>query len=125
MTESDLLPTLLCACPSFRPHWDEYVEDETYKPNQVYVDVGQFAHHLLRLLQARRIEEFPAVFLAVEEVLENGDEDARNAVTIGLLEDLYFEAEDAGISPREWRKYFGPRATHAWEAYLLWAKKND
>jgi hypothetical protein len=125
MTESDVLPTLLSACPSFRPYWDEYIRDESYEPNQVYIDVGQFARHLLRLLQAGTVEEFPAVFVAVEHVLENGDEDASDAVTTGLLEDLYFEAVDAGISPREWRTYFGPRATQAWEAYLLWAKKGD
>ena len=125
MTESDVLPTLLNACPSFRPHWDEYVRHEIYTPNQVYIDVCQFAQHLFSLLQAGRLEEFPAVFVAVEHMLENGDEDARNAVTTGLLEDLYFEAENAGVSPREWRKYFGPRATKAWQAYLAWARKSD
>ena len=125
MIESDVLPTLLSACPSFRPHWDEYVRDETYEPNQVDVDVSQFARHLLSLLQAGRVEEFPDVFVAVEHILENGDKDAHNSVTTGLLEDLFFEAEDAGVPPREWRKYFGPRATYAWEAYLLWARKSD
>jgi hypothetical protein len=125
MTEADVLPTLLAACPSFRPHWDEYVGDETYEPNQVYVDVGRFARHLLRLLQAGKVEEFSAVFVEVEQLLQDGDEDARSAVTTGLLEDLYFVAEDAGISPGEWRKYFGPGAARAWEAYLAWAKKTD
>ena len=78
-----------------------------------------------RMLQAGKVEEFPAVFITVEHLLEQGDEDARAAVTTGLLEDLYFEAEYAGISPREWRKYFGTRAIKAWEAYLVWAKKSD
>ncbi|TMB66982.1 MAG: hypothetical protein E6J54_21075 [Deltaproteobacteria bacterium] len=125
VTESDVLPALLAVCPSFRQCWDEYVSDEAYVPNQVYVDAGEFARHMCVLLQAGTVNELSAVFAAVEHLLEEGDEDACNAVTTGLLEDVYFEAEDAGISPREWRKYFGPRATRAWEAYLVWAKKSD
>ena len=125
VVESDVLPALLAVCPSFRQRGDEYVSDEAYVPNQVYVDAGEFARHMCGLLQAGTVNEFSAVFAAVEHLLEEGDEDACNAVTTGLLEDVYFEAEDAGISPREWRKYFGPRATRAWEAYLLWAKKSD
>ena len=125
MTESDVLPNLLSACPSFQSRWNEYVQDEAYAPNKIYIDVGEFARHLMTLLQAGKVEEFPAVFITVEHLLEQGDEDARAAVTTGLLEDLYFEAEYAGISPREWRKYFGTRAIKAWEAYLVWAKKSD
>ena len=108
MTESDVLPTFLRACPSFQLHWDEYVGDETYEPNQVYVEVGEFARHLSCLLRAGRVDEFSNVFAAVENLLEDGDQETRNAVTTGLLEVLYFEAEDTEISPREWRKYFGP-----------------
>ena len=125
VTESDVLPVLLAVCPSFRQRWDEYVSDELYVPNQVYVDTGEFARHMCALLEAGTVNEFSAVFAAIEHLLEEGDEDACNAVTTGLLEDLYFKAEDADISPREWRKYFGPRATRAWEANLLWAKKGD
>ena len=125
MTESDVLPRLLSACPSFQSRWNEYVQDETYEPNQIYIDVGEFARHLMTLLQAGKVEEFPAVFTAVEHLLEQGNKEARNAITTGLLEDLYFETEYAGVSLREWRKYFGPRATKAWEAYLIWAKKSD
>jgi hypothetical protein len=125
MTESDVLPRLLSACLSFQSRWSEYVQDETYAPNEIYIDVGEFAQHLMTLLQAGKVEEFPAVFMAVEYLLEQGNEEARNAITIGFLEGLYFEAEDAGVSPREWRKYFGPRAIKAWEAYLVWAKKSD
>jgi hypothetical protein len=125
MTESDVLPRLLSACPSFQSRWNEYVQDETYASNQIYIDVGQFAQHLMTLLQAGKVAEFPAVFMAVEYMLEQGNKEARDAITTGLLEDLYFEAEYAGISPREWRKYFGARAIKAWEAYLVWAKKSD
>jgi len=125
VTESSVLPALLAVCPSFQQRWDEYVSDEAYIPNQVYVDAGEFARHLLALLQAGTVSEFSAVFATVEHLLEEGDEEACNAVTTGLLEDHYFAAEDASISPRKWRKYFGPRATSAWEAYLVWAKKSD
>lgn len=101
VTESHVLPALLAVCPSFRQRWDEYVSDEAYVPNQVYVDAGEFARHMCALLQAGTVNEFSAVFVAVEHLLEEGNEDACNAVTTGLLEDLYFEAENAGISPRE------------------------
>ncbi len=124
ITEADVLPALLAVYPSFQQRWDEYVSDELYEPNQVYIDVDRFACHLLTLLQADTVNEFSAVFAAVEHLLEEGDEEACNAVTTGLLEDLYFAAEDAEISPREWRKYFEPRVARAWKPYLAWAKKS-
>ena len=68
--------------------------------HQDYVDVGEFAGHLCALLRAGTVNKFSTVFAAVEHLLEEGDEDACNAVTTGLLEDLYFKAETQ-ISPRE------------------------
>lgn len=57
------------------------MSDEAYEPNHVY----------LALLQTDTVSEFSAVFAAVEGLLEQDDEDIRNAVTTGLLEDLYFK----------------------------------
>jgi hypothetical protein len=123
MHESDVIPTLLTACPSFKPHWDDYISDEIYIPNQVYVDLHEFAHHLLRLLQACTVEEFGNVFAAVECLIEEGDDEARDAVTIGLLESLYFEAEFAGIPPRKWLEFFGPKAQVYWQNYFNLGKE--
>ena len=125
MHESDVIPLLLAACPSFKPYWDEYISDEIYIPNQVYVELHHFAHHLFRLLQAGIVEDLETVFASVERLLDDGDKEVRDAVRIGLLEALYFEAEDAGIPPREWRKFFGPKAQLCWQNYLTWAKKRD
>ena len=125
MREPDVLPALLAACPSFRQRWQEYTSDEIYEPNQVYVEVFEFARHFLTLLQKGDVSEFPAVFAAVENILHVGNEEARQAVTTGLLEDLYFEAEETRISPSTWRRFFGPMAMNAWECYLVWAKKSD
>ena len=85
VTESDVLPALLAACPSFRQRWDEYLSDEAYVLHQVYVDVGEFAGHLCALLRAGTVTEFSTLFAAVEHLLEEGDGDACNAVTTALL----------------------------------------
>jgi ribosomal protein S7 len=47
--ESDILPTLLFVRPSFRQRWEEYMSDKAYLPEQVPVDVNEFARHLLAL----------------------------------------------------------------------------
>jgi hypothetical protein len=72
ITKEQVMPLLLNACPSFSKRWEEhraFYEDEKL----LYVDLGEFAHHLVELLKANRTEEFPAVFEIIERMHLEGD----------------------------------------------------
>ena len=85
--------------PSYHETWNTYVNDESYDPDLVYLHVGEFARHLVRLRKAATVEELPAVFAVVERLHVEGDDYVKECATIGLLEDLQNMSNHAGLWP--------------------------
>src|SRR5882724_6209517 len=82
-----VMPLLLNACPSFSKRWEGHraiYEDEEL----LYVDLGEFAHHLVELLKSNCTEEFAAVFEIIERMHLEGDHYVKEAATIGMLEGI-------------------------------------
>ena len=109
------MPLLLLACPSFFERWEEHLlfyqeEDEQL----LYLDLGEFADHLVELHKGHRVEEFPAVFQAVESLHLEGDHFVKEAATIGLLEGLQNEARNIGVDPEEFLQYLGAQSLKWW-----------
>jgi hypothetical protein len=89
MIERDaVMPLLLEACPSFGPAWQDYAQNPLYRPDLLYIHLGEFAAHLVGLMKRNQLAEFPAVFAVVERLHVEGDSYVREAATIGLLEGL-------------------------------------
>nr|MDQ3820181.1 hypothetical protein [Acidobacteriota bacterium] len=106
-------PLLLKACPSFTEKWQEhraFYEDE----DLLYVDLGEFAHHLLELYKTKQTDEFSAVFEAVESLHQKGDAYVREAATIGLLEGIQNVAGNTGVNPEEFLQYLKPESVKWW-----------
>lgn len=107
------MPLLLDACPSFSKRWEEhraFYEDEEL----LYVDLGEFAHHLVELQKANRIEEFPAVFKVIEAMHLEGDHYVKEAATIGMLEGIQNIAGNTGVEPEEFVQYLQPESAKWW-----------
>jgi hypothetical protein len=84
-----VMPALVAACPSFEDRWREHLAAWTGSEDRgIYIDLGEFAHHLVSLLERGETAEFPGVFATVEGLLRDGDEGVRYALKVGLLEDL-------------------------------------
>jgi hypothetical protein len=112
------MPALLAACPSFNVAWDRHVAEWADSSDRgVYIDVGVFAQHLVRLLESHETDEFPAVFAAIERLFRDGDDGVRYLLTAGLIEDL----GNIGAKTHGWafalqfRQWFGPNANRAWD----------
>ena len=119
---SDVMPMLLAACPSFGPAWDAYRADDTYEVGLLYIDLGEFARHVVTLWQAGQTEELAPAFDTVERLQLEGDDFVREAATIGLLEGLQNNAEHAGVDAKVFRQYVGPESARWWAALdRFWA----
>lgn len=73
ISKEQVMPLLVNACPSFSKRWEEHralYEDEEL----LYVDLAEFAHHLVELQNANRTEEFRAVFDIIERIHLEGDD---------------------------------------------------
>ncbi len=111
------MPLLLVACPSFSEKWEEYLlaayqdEDEQL----LYIDLSEFARHLVELHKAQHVEEFPAVFQVVEVLHLEGDHFVKEATTIGLLEDIQTIAGNTkDVDAEEFLQYLGPESLRWW-----------
>lgn len=118
------MSALVAACPSFAGAWVRHREEWSgASESHAYIDAGRFAQHLVEQHERGETDEFPAVFRAIESLLEDEDPGVRYLVKVGLLEDL----GNHGSNRRDWtwaarfREWFGPLTTQAWDdLHLLW-----
>jgi len=111
------MPLLLESCPSFK---------QTYEPNitsvgehLVYMDLGDFARHLIDLYAEGATNEFEAVFEAIVRLHVRGDAWVQEAATIGLLESLQNNAGHQRMDDEVFVPFLKPVSLKWW-----WALKD-
>jgi hypothetical protein len=105
--------SLALACPSFSKRWEEhraFYEDEQL----LYIDLGEFAHYLVELQKANRIEEFGGVFDVIERMHLECDDFVKEAATIGMLEGIQSVAGNSGVDPEQFAKYLNAESAKRW-----------
>jgi len=114
ITKEQVMPLLLGACPSFSERWEKHraiYDDE----NLLYVDMGEFANHLVELYQSNEIREFPAVFKIIETLHLEGDDFVKEAGVIGILESIQNVAGNSGLGPELFVQYLRPESVKWWQ----------
>jgi len=113
ITKEQVMLLLLNACPSFSKRWKEH--QSFYRDDELlYVDLGEFACHLVELKAANRTEEFQAIFDIIERLLVEGDHYVKEAATIGLLEGIQNVAGNSGVELEQFVKYLKPESAKWW-----------
>ena len=111
----DLVNTLFRLCPAFREA-DEGLDRWIYEEQlPLYTILGDFARHLIGLLERGETERFPLIFIEVERLLHVGDDYTQGAVVVGLLEDLQNHNLYETGNPEQFRPYLGPKSAQAWD----------
>lgn len=112
MIEKQHIPTLLIkACPSFKAVLDTCDDQELH-----YMVAGDFAHHLLQLYSAQKLEEFPDVAKLIEELHINGDEYVKEYATIGILEGIQNVWGNNGSDPEKFAAFLLPVSLKYWQS---------
>jgi hypothetical protein len=117
---------LVASCPSFAASggYGRYVSSfEEADVADPFVRVGALAHHVVALAAARDLEEVGWVLDQVERVLAEGDADAVELVSLGLLEPLrnIVSHDDVALGADELATVLGPDAAEVWaENEELW-----
>ncbi len=114
MTESQVMPLLRTACPSFEGRWQAYVSDPIYDESLLFVHVGEFASHLVDLMVEGMVAEFGSVFDTVERLLVDGDLRVRQAATVGLLEGIQ-NVSGGKTDPERFVPYLKPKTARKWQ----------
>ena len=107
------MPLVVATCPSFSKRWEEH--RALYGTEELlYVDLGEFAHHLVELQKANRTGEFRTIFDMIERMHLEGDHYVKEAITIGLLEGIQNVAGNSGIDPEQFVEYLKPESARWW-----------
>lgn len=108
----DMMFYLVEACPSFRRPM-ERIKRRTHT-KLVYILLGYFAGHLLKLCQNGNYTEFPATAGAIEHLYIHGTDYVKNALTGGLLEIFNIHACMNNIDPEQFTKHLKPVSRRYW-----------
>lgn len=126
--KSEVMELLLNACPSYKDRWKEYFNFNYGNGEEqlLYVDLGDFAGHLVDLYKKNELNEFNQVFDVVELLHIDGDDFVKEAVTIGLLEGMQNIASNSGVNPDEFVRFLKPTSAKWWNNLNdFWSGKTE
>ncbi|MDC0764202.1 hypothetical protein POF51_26130 [Brevibacillus sp. AG] len=124
----EVINLFLSVCPSYADRWLQYVS-ESYEDDEeslLYVDLGDFAHHVVDLYQLNQLEEFSNLFTVAEHLHINGDSYVKEAATIGFLEALQNVSSNYDLDPEVFVRFLNPVSLQCWEALnRFWSGKSN
>jgi hypothetical protein len=110
-----IVPRLLKAMPTIKDRWVAYLKYWDGRSEGDYLDMSEFAQHLVEKLRAGETSEFPTLFQAVEDLYRQDDDVIDEVLTVGLLEDIQNVAANTGVQSSRFRQWLGPITTNRWE----------
>lgn len=114
---SQMLPLLVEASPGFADSWKEFEADYADEPPPpYYIVLGDFARHLCDLLSEGDEATLQRVFDVVERLHLEGDAYVREAVTVGLLEDMQnTNMHRKDTLPAQFERFLRPESARWWK----------
>src|SRR5882724_5766857 len=86
--KDQIVPTLLEACPSFGPAWTENLKEWGGESCGLYIDLGEFAHYIVKAYENGQWHDVTAAFDALEKLLVEGDSETQDYAALGIIETL-------------------------------------
>jgi hypothetical protein len=121
ITQDEVIPLLLAACPGFEPAWREHLEWWGDQERGIYNDTAAFATYIIDSYGSGHTAEFDLAFAALERILAQGDENARAAASIGALESIQVQSTHYPFGPTAFLPWLGPKSREAWDSIeALW-----
>ncbi|WP_429842785.1 DUF7674 family protein [Brevibacillus sp. FIR094] len=124
----EVMDLFLSACPSYEERWVRYISElyEDGEEHLLYVDLGDFAHHVVDLYQLSYLEEFSNLFEVVEHLHINGDSYVKEAATIGFLEALQNVSSNSNLDPILFVRFLKPVSLNWWDALnRFWSGRSN
>ena len=124
--KSQVIPILLVSCPGFQPIWDKHRELWEGEEAGIYNDLAEFATFIVDAYARQDLEPVAAAFAAIEQLLDEGDEEVRTAASIGFLEDIQNISSHRPFGAAVFVQWLGPKSTADWaEIEETWRGKSS
>jgi len=115
---------LLEACPSYQGRWQAYRDAPEFDAELLYVHLGDFADHVIDLIERQETNEISALSRLIERLHLEGDDFVKEAATIGLLECIQNVAGHRNVATDGFEAALGPEAHRWWRSLdAFWSGK--
>ena len=126
-SEAEVMPRLIAEFPGFHARWEKHLESWQGEPAGNYNDIAQFVHFVVKeLYPTGKTADLQHAFDLVEQWLVNGNQNLRDLIVIGFLEDLQNVASWQEFGREVFIPFLGPQSHQAWnEIERTWASKTS
>ena len=111
-----IMPLLVASCPSYRERWCDTSHSPDFEPDLIYVHLGNFAEHVMLLLNRLGECDLEKICNAIEQLHVYGDARVRQAATVGLLEAIRNIARNARSSTLPLETHLGEVSKRWWHS---------
>jgi len=115
LTVDELVPEFLARCPGLKSDWDRHLEFWGDEERGTFNDMAVIAHYLVACYEQQQLNEFPAAFSLLERCFADGDDQAKEAATIGIIEDIQNISSNREFGPQVFESWLGPQTKKAWD----------
>jgi len=124
INRSGALALMLEVCPGAGRAWQEH-EREWGGEAAPYLGMAVFSRYLVDMMTEGETTTFPAVFAAVEQLINEGDEEVQDFAFVGFLESLQNQASWTEQGADAFLPWLNPSTREAWhELQTLWDGKD-
>ena len=124
---SDTLFALLEAFPEFSERWRKHIAWWGGQAAGSYNDMAEFVLFVIEDLDEKgNIEETRRVFLVLERLFVQGDQEVRDLIALGFFETLQCVASWRPYGNKVFEQFMAPTSLQVWrEIQQMWAGKNS
>lgn len=125
--DAEVMPRLVPEFPAFRPRWERHLEFWEGEPAGSYNDIAEFAHFVVEDLYPNgNTADLQRAFDLMEQWLVNGNQNLRNLIAVGFLEDVQNVASWQAFGREVFIPFLGPESRQAWyDLERIWVGKTS
>ncbi len=121
---------LLSSSHGIHSCWNEFIQEEygdKYAENREdLIDIITIVDYIVGNLKEEKTDDFKSIFGAVEQILETGDDAARELMIVGIIEGLQ---NNCGLENIEYHttfdKWLQPKTKKTWDGLIYLWESND
>jgi hypothetical protein len=130
MTVEQAIETLTGSSHGLNSCWTNFIQEEYgneyAEKKEDLIDIITVVDYIVNNLKEGKTHDFKDIFAAVENILENGDDVARELMVVGLVEGLQnncgLENIDYHLTFNQWLM---PKTQKIWEGLIYLWESND
>lgn len=118
------IESLIVTVPGFQAMFQEFLK-QWEKDDSIpwFIAMGELSHYVVESYAHGTTAEFPKLFAAVENLLNDPSPELENLIMVGLLEDIQNVASYRDFGAGPFRELLGPKSTVAWDAIRAYMDK--